>query len=115
MLQDYGPESAIRRFNSALQRGDLLEVQSVTEQPLDSPTAQELIYLVNTLLQQGFSYQLLKMDRQPGQVRAAVVYSRGKYQIYPVIMVVEKDQRVWKIDADKTVTIKRDAFGSGRP
>jgi hypothetical protein len=112
-LQDYGPESAIRRFHAAIVRGDREELQRVTEQKLDSQNVARLAVQVQAFMQEGFRYQLLRMQRSPSQVRAAVVYTAPDHQVFPMIWVVEKTGRVWKVDADKTATIMRDSLGIG--
>lgn len=117
-LQNYGPESAVRRFNVALLRHDPLDLQRVTEQDLRTADANELARRVLSLLRAGASFQLVRMERQSSQVRAVVVYtvpsnpsvSPGKVQ-FPMVYVVEKTGRVWRINASKTLTILRDRLG----
>jgi hypothetical protein len=117
-LQDYGPESAIRRFHAAIKNRDPVDLQRVTKQPIDSSNTIKLIGMVQPWLAEGWSYKLLRMDRSPFQVRAAVVYTPPKEEGYerPLIWVVEKSGRAWMVDVDKTVTILNDLNDAlGRP
>lgn len=109
-LQDYGPESAIRRFHAAIASDDGPELQQVTEQSIQAPQVRYLATWVRLLQQQGYRYQLMRMDRSPTQVRAAVVYTAGNI-VRPMIWVVEKKGHTWKVDAVKTDTILRDSLG----
>ena len=110
VLQDYGPESAIRKFHVAAAAGDAGALQSVTQQPVRTQEVQILAAKVRRLLGEGYRYQVLRMDRSPTQVRAAVVYTVGNIEL-PEIWVVEKDGRSWKIDAFTTEGIQRDSLG----
>lgn len=111
VLQDYGPESAIRRFHAAVMQEDAIELQTVTEQNVRTPAVRELAGQVHSFLTQG-NYQLLRMERSPLQVRAAVVYtSRLTHEQFPMIWVVEQRNHVWRVDANKTLTILHDSLG----
>lgn len=111
VLQDYGPESAIRRFHAAVMQDDPIELQSVTEQNVRTPAVRELAVQVRSFLSTG-SYQLLRMERSPAQVRAAVVYtSRTTHEQFPMIWIVEQRNHVWRVDANKTLTILHDSLG----
>ncbi|AIE86149.1 hypothetical protein [Fimbriimonas ginsengisoli] len=110
-LQDYGPESAIRRFHVAISHDDGVELQRVTAQPIQSENVQWLARQVQGLMKAGARYQLLRMQRWPTQVRAAIVYTSPSDERFPMIWVVEKRGRIWRVDADKTVTIMRDSLG----
>lgn len=110
-LQDYGPESAIRRFHADVLDNNTEDLQRVTERPITSYNAVLLRSYVRSWLSSGWSYQLLRMERFPDQVRAAVVYTPPHGAEIPLIWVVEKDGRAWKVNADKTVTVIHAALG----
>jgi len=111
VLQDYGPESAIRRFHDAIVRGDGVELQRVTMEDIRSPNVRLLARDVNNFLRNG-AYQLVRMERSQTQVKAAVVYrAKGSSELFPMIWVVEKQGSIWKVNADKTLTILRDNLG----
>jgi len=111
VLQDYGPESAIRRFHDAVVRGDGIELQRVTAEDIRSPSVILLARDVKNFLVDG-TYQLSRMERSQNQVQAAVVYrAKGSAELFPMIWIVEKRGSVWKVNADKTLTILRDNLG----
>ncbi len=110
-LQDYGPESAIRRFHHAIATNNPDELQQVTEQPLSSKSVQSIYQAAGQFVVRGIPYRIMKMDRDKGEVRAAVVYSLGNGKQAAVVFVVDKINHAWKIDADKTLTILRDSLG----
>ncbi|MGV3614879.1 MAG: hypothetical protein ACO1SV_06050 [Fimbriimonas sp.] len=113
VLQDYGPESAIRRFHRAVQARDSGELARVTEQPIDSPEVQELIRWVDQTSRFGARYQLLRVERQRREVYAALDYTAPNGENYATVWVVEKKGETWKVDAVRTVTILRDGFLGG--
>lgn len=108
VLRDYGPESAIRRFHRAVRIGDPNELARVTEQPIGSPPVQELVGWVNQMNLIGGRYQLLRVERQPREVYAALAYQGPNGESYATVWVVEKRGTSWKIDAARTATILRD-------
>lgn len=110
VLQEYGPESAVRRFHRAVQTKNWREVQLVTKQPFEEWAVQRLVADVASLTQSPGSHRLVRMDRSPGQVRAAVVYYHPRRLPVVRIWIVERFREGWKIDADKTLTTLRDAL-----
>lgn len=111
VLQDYGPESAIRRYHQAILKQDRLDLQRVSVQEIDSENSRLLAREVGGFLAIG-NYQLVRMERTPGEVRAGVVYRpRGTQDVFPMIWIVEKKGGVWKVNVDKTLTILRDSLG----
>jgi hypothetical protein len=109
-LQDYGPESAIRRFHHAIATNNLDELQQVTEQPATSSNVRQIVQTA-AIVAQGVPYRIMKMDRSSNEVRAAVVYTLPYGRQAAVVFVVDKEGRSWKIDADKTVTVLKDSLG----
>jgi hypothetical protein len=113
-LQDYGPESAIRRFHTDVMNHNRADLQRVTLQQIDTDRAVFLEQrIVQGFLGQGATYQLLRMDRSPDQVRAAVVYRTKDGENWPFIWVVEKTDRNWRVNVDKTVTVAQDLGAGG--
>jgi HAMP domain-containing protein len=112
VLQDYGPESAIRRFHRAVQKGDLGDLQRVTEQPIDSKSVGDLYRWVQEMNRYGARYQLLRVERQPRsrEVYAALVYVLPNGETYATVWVVEKQREAWRVDAARTMTIIEDGF-----
>ena len=113
VLQDYGPESAIRRFHRAVQVGDVRELARVTKQPISSRAVADLSGWVQQMRHVGARYRLLRVDRQPREVYAALEYVLPDGQTYPTVWVVEKPRETWQIDAARTVTIIEDGFLGG--
>ncbi len=116
-LQDYGPESAIRRFNQAIVHVDPDDMQKVT---LANTHKAELRYLVVNLenwYQQGAYMRVAEMERTSDEVRAAVLYTFPGSQTYPkgtqraMIWVVVRKGKAWFVDANKTATILHDSQG----
>ena len=107
-LQDYGPESAVRRFHVDVQRQDWRDLTRVTLEPLGSAEPQALMALVNQYVFRGASYKLLAMQRSPEQVRAVVEYSfpTGDKLLFP--WIIEKTGRSWRVNTRKTVTLLRE-------
>lgn len=110
-LQNFGPESTIRRFHVAIANRDIKLLQSTLAQDVSNQDVAELIGWTRPLLQSGYSYRIQRMDRQPSEVRAAVLYSRPRSFSQARIWVVERRGRQWIIDASKSARILRDALG----
>jgi len=108
-LQEYGPESAIRRFHVDAVARDYVDLQKVTTRSIDTVSAVQLAGIAKAFLTGGARYQLLRMERTPIQVRAAVVYTDAAGQTFPMIWVVEKIGRSWRVNADQTMRIYRDS------
>ncbi len=104
VLQDYGPQSAIRRFHLAVAENNSVDMQQVVAQPVTSSDVQELIRGVVFLTSNG-PYQIARMDRQPREVAAAAVYSLPGGQRQVLIWVVVKDHRLWRVDATRTLDL----------
>ncbi len=113
VLQDVGPESAIRRFHQALARRDAGELQSVTLQPLQAPAPQALVSRTQTLLTQGARFRVLRMDRTPNQVIAEVAYVLPNKTGTVMLWVIRNSDRTaaWRVDATATLMATREAVG----
>jgi hypothetical protein len=107
-LQDYGPESAIRRFHNDVLNDDSSDLQRVTVQSIGDQRVRRLVSLVHNLLVDGRRYQLVGMDRTPDQVRAAVIYRIPRREDRAIVWVVERSDGGWRVNADKTITILED-------
>lgn len=110
VLQDYGPESAIRRFHHAVQVGDANELARVTEQSLQDPSTSELARWVNQMSRLGAHYRLLRVDREPSKVYAALEYVLPNGETYPTVWIVDRTERggTWRVDAQSTVMVLDD-------
>jgi len=113
MLQDYGPASAIRRFHQGVAKEDLSVVQGAIIQPVESPSVGRVVERVQSLIQMesprvaGTERDLSRRSGPP-KVRVVLVYRDIDGSPFPIVWVVEKPSRVWKINVDKTETIIND-------
>ena len=124
-LQNYGPESTLRKFHSALIRIDQAQaagkkIPKADWNDLRSTLVEDLgdvegtgdaeaygaIRQVNELLLSGYTYSLAKMDRLTREVRIAVTYEKPKLPPIQMVWIVDKSYggREWKISARKTLS-----------
>lgn len=106
ILQDYGPESAVRRFHEAAARGDLRTIQELTKRgSSDEATIRLASQLRFILISQGARYRLMRMDRRPGEVGAEVAYVYPGGQVAGLYWIVRKGpgERSWRIDVERTL------------
>jgi hypothetical protein len=113
MLQDYGPGSAIRRFHQGVAQQDLNMVQGAIMQPVEAPSVGRVVKRVQSLLQDepprvAGTERDLSRRAGPPQVRVVMVYRDIDGSPFPIVWVVEKPSRVWRINVDKTETIIND-------
>lgn len=111
-LQEYGPESALRKFHQAIERRSLGDLQRVTREDVRSPEVQSLVARVGYYMAVGGNrFRILRTDRTPNEVRAAVAYPLPGGPSPFVVWIVRRDGRTWKVDADATSRVMQDAFG----
>jgi signal peptidase I len=113
-LRDVGPESAIRRFHHAAAVGDIAAMAEVTRQDVRSQSVQTLRASVRELFANGWQYDIAQVQRGNYRVLATVVYvSPDRRQAIPRVWVAEKweNEQVWRVDADKTLTLFRRRLG----
>jgi hypothetical protein len=106
VLQDYGPESAIRTYNEAVLNGDTAAMDQISTQGHDDPDAEWLRVYVNEFLRQGGRLRLDRMDRDMDRVPAIAIaeveYVRPAPPAMPWRFVVRKSDHVWKVDPRAT-------------
>jgi uncharacterized UPF0160 family protein len=102
LLQDYGPESAIRQFHEAVRENDDQLLASVTFEDMSDPNVQLLKRQVQDLEEQGARYSVYSVDRHPTYVEADVQYQGPGGQQITVVWVVRKDRRIWRVSAIQT-------------
>jgi len=116
VFQDFGPESAIRRFNEACIRNNDDELQSVIAENFQRNNVLLLKQQLRTWYENGATMQLAEMERSEKEVRAAVLFTIPPNQDYPLgtqwamIWVVTRRGKFWLVDANKTATILTDAL-----
>jgi len=120
-LQDYGPESALRRANEAIQNDDgkgLLNV--IVDHKLEGANEKAMVATLRFWYTHGVTMQVGRLIRNGNQVRAALVFGfpprtfgfpKGTY--WSSVWVVERNGRSWFVDANKTATIFWDSGPPG--
>jgi hypothetical protein len=117
VLQDFGPESAIRKFNQAILDGDRNAEERASSQSLDGQEEQWLHTTVQRNLQAGGRLRLWQLDRHvdhpPSYVVAHVdyVFSNGSL---PFIFIVTYENHVWRVNPEATLAILRQLQGARR-
>jgi hypothetical protein len=105
-LQDYGPESAIRRFFGALGSPQALQ-DEITKGDLGDA---ELAMFADLLFWQthGVTAQMGHVKVTGNEARVVVSFSFPNGTIWHSVWVVEGGGRKWLVNANKTATIFRD-------
>ena len=125
-LQNYGPESTLRKFHSAIRKinqgqqhtkgiskSDWADLQATLMEDIGTsldtadPQARQAIGQVASYLQAGYTYSLAKMDRSHvREVRIAVLYEKSNQPTISMVWIVDKPigGREWKISARKTLS-----------
>jgi len=117
-LQDYGPESVIRRFYNAvgnlktpLTDGEINDLQKVTTDRLMGRAQAKMIERLREWDAKGATMEVMKVDSNGTEARAAVVFDFPKGTPMTMVWVVERRNNVWLVDVNKTATILSDQFG----
>ena len=131
-LQNYGPESTLRKFHSAVHniyqtqlnskgkgntvsKSDWSVLQSTLEEDIGSldnanePANPQAIALIDSVIaqfQMGKAYSLARMDRRPREVHIVVQYIKDPVPTIQTVWVIDKPLggRAWKISARKTLS-----------
>lgn len=102
-LQDYGPESALRKFHVASVNGDWRTLSQVTIANVPEDVLVDLQKSVSEIARAGGRYEMRQIVRTREKAQALVVYSlpfRG--QEVPHIWVVTKESGRWKVNPGET-------------
>jgi hypothetical protein len=121
-LQNYGPESVLRRFHQALTPNDRGElnwnaIAETVDQAPTTPAVQKLVNTVRQLLRNGpprivgMERELVQGRQQNLQVREALVYRDVDGSPVPIVWIIERQSGQWRISVQKTETILLDLFG----
>ncbi len=134
VLQNYGPESAVRRFHAAVSRVKVSpdgrydmpysaaeELQRVTMQRIGTASVGYLVRFTSERFAAGGTFQIVRVERgteNSNQMLAAVVYRIPGYLPDAAIWVVEQPRdgegmrsSDWKVNADGTANAIRDHLG----
>ena len=110
-LQNYGPESAIRRFYQAVKANDRKAVESVmVPQQIDGPNFKYLVGKLMAWNAEGANLQVARIERTGNEVRAVVVFSFPSGTVTGFVWVVERSGKDWLVDTNKTATILLDSL-----
>ncbi len=131
-LQNYGPQSTIRKFHSAIhninqavvngnkiRKADWEVLRSTVDEDIgelgNGPFLpnRDVFNIYNSVaerFQEGRAYSLGPMDRRLREVRIAVIYIKDKMPPISMVWVIEKPfgGREWKISAHKTLSAMTD-------
>lgn len=103
MLQDYGPESALRKFHEAIVQRDAQTLNEVTMGGTQSQDVREAVSAIGSfLIQSGARYRLLRTDHRGRQVGAEVVYIFPSGQTRTIYWIIVKSGNSWKVDPTAT-------------
>lgn len=103
-LQEYGPESALRKFHQAIQRGSWSDLQRVTVEDVRSGLVRRAVQRAGALMAIGGnrSPRILRTDRLPNQVRLVVAYASPGRQPTYLVWVVDRKGQTWKVNTEAT-------------
>lgn len=118
-LQNYGPESAVRRFHEGIIRQDAEEITEVTLSPEEDKNQklEEIQFIegqIYSKLSQGYRIRLQDLKRNPKEVYVTVLYyapGGGPSGNAPYAAV--KTPFGWKVDVHKTL-VTWNSFSSPR-
>jgi hypothetical protein len=103
VFQNYGPESAVRRFHHAAAHDDLGEMAQLVTQDVHSSAVTQLVGIVKRALTGGTGYRILTSDRSDKQVVMLAKYESTP----PIVWVVVKESGSWRIDPYLTLQALR--------
>lgn len=94
MLQNYGPESAVRRFHHGVVTNDPKEIEQVVTQSVNSSAVTELVNYVRGAMNAAGGYRVARVDRGGKQVDILTIYGDRA----AVVWVVTLESGRWRID-----------------
>ncbi len=98
-FQNYGPESAVRRFHQALTARDLKAIAQVVDTSPDNSAVQDLARYVEAARMGNPNYRIVKSERGKDQVEILAFYASGA--LIPWVVVRDRDH--WRIDSYLTL------------
>ncbi len=119
MLQDYGPESALRKFHRAVVARNLAGIRRAVREGSRDENINALAAMVERYSSAGAHYRVLKTQRQDRRILALAEYFFADRPIRSTfVWVVAKSGGRWRVDADATVDLRRQMLEQqifGRP
>lgn len=105
-LQNYGPESVVRRFHRAATNGDLQTIRTITNEPTQNFAVVQLVQEIQSLASQGYAYEFQRVQNVP-RLRVTVVYVTYRPpRPGPVLTrpwIVGKRDQLWRVEAEATL------------
>jgi hypothetical protein len=103
VLQNFGPQSAVRRFHNAILRRDSTELRASVLESTDSKSVRVLVDGVSRLLLNG-PPALAGSRHEPNEEQLLLTYRDDQGNVFPIVFFVEKrpGQRNWKVNSSKT-------------
>lgn len=111
VLQDYGPESALRKFHRAAINREWRELEGVVIPGSYRQNVELLASMVDTYARLGARYRLNSVKRGNGKVQALVeyVFPNGR-RSDTVFWIVDKAKDGWRVNVNETVRQRMDQF-----
>lgn len=107
VFQDYGPQSAIRRFHQDVATGNLADLDQVTLNPR-SPAAGAMASFVYSIFRGGSTYEIVAVKRSAqNSVQVVVQYvdPRGFGRVRT--WIVRQQEGQWKVDCWATTVFNQ--------
>jgi hypothetical protein len=115
VLQDVGPESALRKFHVAAVNGDFRRANEVCEPGSNEEYVRFLQRSVAQVARAGGRYEVRQVLRRRTVAQALVVYSFPfRSQEIPQIWVLKKSQGRWYIQPKETVSQRMPTQSAGQ-
>ena len=101
VFQNYGPESAVRRFHRGVATGDAAVIAQVVLTDPNGSSVQDLKRIVAGALQNSADYRIVKSERSSRQVEMLALYQGGVRIVW--VVTKNKGQDRWRIDPYLTI------------
>lgn len=105
-----GPESTIRRFHAAAQRGQPFLLPELVVEDAREPVVGALYVRIVEYLAAGVRYRVLRTVRNGPVALTEVLYASPTGETNTMIWVVKRVDGEWRIDVGETVTVLRRAL-----
>ena len=102
-LQNYGPESAVRRFHEGVLDQNYSEIDEDVLQPVDPNKVGDLENFVVSKLAAGARIRLQDVERTPTSVSVRVIYHAPDALPTWALWSAQKTQDGWKVDVVRTL------------
>lgn len=106
-LQNYGPESAVRRFHEAVLTRNVEELNEVVYVPFQRQDLDALVLSLQKLFAAGARIRLRDVERSPYMVHVSVLYHTPSGASGSGIWVARKTPAGWKVDVGSTLAWAR--------